>query len=143
MVSIVKEKAREKVKELGLEYILIDGPPGIGCPVIATIGNIDLAVIVCEPTLSSVTNLDRVVGVARHFNVPVAVCINKYDLNEENSRRVEELCKEIDVPVIGKLPYDTTVTEAMIHGKAIVEFSDSEFSDRLREIWNTITGMVG
>ncbi len=139
LVALVRNKARKMAEEQGRELILIDGPPGIGCPVIASLAGVDMALIVTEPTMSGLHDLERILGLTRHFGIASLVCINKYDINEENTNQIVESCRKSGVNVISKIPYDPIVTEAMVAGKPVVEFSDGEVSRKIGEMWNNIT----
>jgi len=139
LVSVVRNDARELAERTGRDLVIIDGPPGIGCPVIAAITGVDMVLVVTEPTVSGLHDLERVLGVARHFNIPAMVCINKYDINEENARRIEDHCREAEVEVVGKLPYDDVATKAMIMEKSIIEYSDGVLSRNIRKMWQEIT----
>jgi MinD superfamily P-loop ATPase len=133
------EKVRRKAKELG-ENIIIDGPPGIGCPVIASLSGVDKVLIVTEPTFSGLHDLKRVLKLAEHFKLETFVCINKYDINPEVAKEIEEYCKAMKIKVIGKIPYDEKVTEAMVNGKAIVEYdSEAKASKEIRKIFSSLT----
>jgi len=90
--ALVRQNAKLIAERENLDYIITDGPPGIGCPVISSLSGASLALLVTEPTLSGIHDLERVIGVCRHFGVPVLVCVNKYDLNEENTYRIESYC---------------------------------------------------
>jgi MinD superfamily P-loop ATPase len=138
LVALVRNNARILAKKYGKDLIIIDGPPGIGCPVISAISGADLVLIVTEPTLSGIYDMERILGVANHFNIPAVVCINKFDINHENTLIIEEYCEENDLEVVGKIPYDETPTKAMIQEKTIIEFSDSEFSNNVKNIWENI-----
>ena len=133
------EKVRRKAKELG-ENIIIDGPPGIGCPVIASLSGVDKALIVTEPTFSGLHDLKRVLKLVEHFKLDAFVCINKYDINPEVAKEIEEYCKAMKIKVIGKIPYDEKVTEAMVNGKAIVEYdTEAKASKEIRKIFSSLT----
>lgn len=133
------EKVRRKAKELG-ENIIIDGPPGIGCPVIASLSGVDKVLIVTEPTFSGLHDLKRVLKLAQHFKLETFVCINKYDINPEVAKEIEEYCKAMKIKVIGKIPYDEKVTEAMVNGKAIVEYDgEAKASKEIRKIFSSLT----
>ena len=93
LVSMVRQQARDLAEQAKRSLVLVDGPPGIGCPVIASIGGVDLVLIVTEPTLSGLHDLKRILDVAKHFTIPAMVCINKYDINPENSRTIEKYCR--------------------------------------------------
>jgi MinD superfamily P-loop ATPase len=135
LVTIVRANAQKLAKKHNRDLIIIDGPPGIGCPVIAAITNVDLVLVVTEPTLSGIYDLERILGVAKHFGIPAVVCINKYDINEENTKKIEDQCRDEGLEVVGKLPYDDVVTKAMIAEKSVVEYSDDDFSKLIKDIW--------
>jgi MinD superfamily P-loop ATPase len=135
LVSLVRHKARLIAEEQRLDYIISDGPPGIGCPVISSISGVDLAVIVTEPTLSGMHDLDRVIGVCHHFAVPVIVCINKYDINEANSRQIEDQCRSQGIEIAAKIPFDNVVTEALVQGLPVVEHSHNKVTHEIERLW--------
>jgi len=138
LVAQVRKKAKEVAEREGLEYILSDGPPGIGCPVISSISGVDLALLVTEPTLSGIHDLKRVQGVLRHFGIQSAVCINKWDLNEENTLNIEHYCSEEGVLVVSKIPYDDVFTEAMVHGVPVVEYAKGPVADEIEHMWASL-----
>lgn len=138
LVTVVRNNAKHLAEEKKKDLILIDGPPGIGCPVIASLTGVDLVFIVTEPTLSAIHDLERVLGVAQHFHIPAVVCINKSSINAENTLMIEQYCKEKNIRVIGKLPYDTTMTQAMIHEQSVIEFSDGGLSLTICQMWKLI-----
>jgi len=142
LVATVRKQAREIAENLGSDYIIGDGPPGIGCPVISSLSGADLALLVTEPTLSGQHDLERVLGVCNHFKVPVIVCINKYDINEENSHQIEGSCLSQGVEVAARIPFDNAVTEAMVQGVPLVEYSHSAVSQQIEILWDTVTQMV-
>ena len=139
LVSVVRQQAKQIAEREARELIIIDGPPGIGCPVIASITGVDLVLIVTEPTLSGLHDMERVLATARHFNIPTVVCINKYDINEENTEMIESTCRDKNVQVVGKIQYDRCVTEAMIHLKSVVEYSANNVSGEVVAMWDRIT----
>ena len=138
LVTVVRNNVKTLAEEKKKDMILIDGPPGIGCPVIASISGVDLVLIVTEPTLSAIHDLKRILGLTNHFGIPALVCINKYSINEGNVKKIEQYCLINDVSIVGKLPYDSIVTEAMIHEKTVVEFSNGFFSKKVKEMWGKI-----
>ncbi|MGI5875561.1 MAG: 4Fe-4S binding protein [Dethiobacteria bacterium] len=140
LVTLVRNKAKEIARAEGKNCIITDGPPGIGCPVIAALANASVALVVTEPTLSAVHDMERVIEVCRHFGVPALVSINRYDLDEDNTARIEQYCRKNGITLVGKVPLDKIVTEAMIEGLPVVEYSDGEVSQRLRGIWEQIRG---
>lgn len=143
LVALVRQQAKALAQEQGLDYILSDGPPGIGCPVISSLSGANLALLVTEPTLSGMHDLDRILGVCRHFGVPALVCINKYDINEDNSRNIEGFCTDMGVDVVSKIPFDNVVTEAMVHGLPVVEYSEDEISREIDALWHSVSIALG
>ena len=138
LVTVVRNNAQQVAEKEGCELILIDGSPGIGCPVIASLTGVDLALIVTEPTMSGLHDLERIMDVTRHFGIASAVCINKYDINEENSKRITEFCRQRGIQVVGNIPYDAVVTEAMVAGMPVVEFSRGVVWDAIKDMWRGI-----
>jgi MinD superfamily P-loop ATPase len=138
LVATVRQKARELAESQGVELIICDGPPGTGCPVISCLSGASLALLVTEPTLSGMHDLERVMEVCRHFSVPAAVAINKFDINEENSKQIENYCREQGAEVLAKIPYDNTVTEAMVHGKPVTSFGDGKASKEIKLLWQKV-----
>ena len=138
LVTAVRNTAQQVAEKESCELILIDGAPGIGCPVIASLTGVDLALIVTEPTMSGLHDLERILDVTRHFGIGSVVCINKYDINEENSQRITEFCRQRGIEVVGNIPYDSVVTEAMVAGMPVVEFSEGMVSDAIKEVWVSI-----
>jgi MinD superfamily P-loop ATPase len=138
LVTLVRNNAIEIAKEEDKDLILIDGSPGIGCPVIASLTGVDLALIVSEPTMSGLHDLDRILELTNHFDIVPLVCINKYDINIENARKIEEFCRERCVEVVGKISYDPVVTMAMIAGEPVVEFDDGKVADEIKDIWENL-----
>ena len=139
LVTLVRNSARLVAEEEKFDYIISDGPPGIGCPVIASLSGANLALLVIEPTLSGIHDLERVIGVCRHFGIPILVCINKYDINEENSYRIEDYCHKSDIEVAVKIPFDNVVTEAIVEGLPVVEYSDGKVTQQVRELWKIVS----
>jgi MinD superfamily P-loop ATPase len=135
LVALVRQTAKLIAERENLDYIITDGPPGIGCPVISSLSGASLALLVTEPTLSGIHDLERVVGVCRHFGVPVLVCINKYDINEENTRQIEEYCLNQGIEVISKIPFDNVVTEALIKRLPVVEYGDGKVGREMEKLW--------
>jgi MinD superfamily P-loop ATPase len=137
LVAMVREMARDLAASHKLDLVLIDGSPGIGCPVIASLTGVDLALVVTEPTITGEHDLERILDVADHFGIKTAVCINKYDLNLAGSRRIEALCQERAVMVVGELPYHPSVVEAMVLGRAVVE-TGGPVSEAISEMWSVM-----
>ena len=142
LVSQVRQEARRVAEEKSLAYVIIDGPPGIGCPVIASITGVDLVLVVTEPTLSGLHDLKRVLETAGHFNIPAAVCINKFDINPENTRVIEGFCARQEVCVVGKIPYARSVVAALMQKNTVFEHPCGEVSAEIARMWDTLTAMV-
>jgi MinD superfamily P-loop ATPase len=138
LVAVLRNHARKMAREQSAEYILSDGPPGIGCPVISSLSNASLALIVSEPSLSGIHDLERVVAVCRHFGVTALVCVNKYDLDEGATRRIEDYCRREAVEVVAKIPFDEAVVEAVAQGVPVVESSDGPAARRVTQLWDDI-----
>jgi MinD superfamily P-loop ATPase len=138
LVAFIRGKAQELAESKKLPLILVDGPPGIGCPVISSLTGADGVLIVTEPTLSGLHDLNRVLGLVEHFKIPGMVLINKYDLNKEVAGRIENYCREKGLGLAGSLPYDPAVTEAMIQGKTIPEWSRNGLGSEIKAIWGRI-----
>jgi MinD superfamily P-loop ATPase len=138
LVATVRQQARQIAENEEVGLIISDGPPGIGCPVISSLSGASLALLVTEPTLSGIHDLERVLGVCRHFNVPAMVCINKYDINEDNTRQIEDYCLSQEVEVVARIPFDNIVTEAMVNGVPVVEYSQNGVSRRIKMLWETV-----
>ena len=142
LVAAVRQQARQIAEERNMNYIISDGPPGIGCPVISSLSGASLALLVTEPTLSGIHDLERVSGVCQHFGVPAMVCINKYDLNEENTRQIESNCLSQGSEIAGKISFDNVVTEAIVHGVPVVEYSRNGVSQQIENLWKTVSQSI-
>lgn len=138
LVTLVRNKAKEIGGQEKKEHLITDGPPGIGCPVIASLAGASAALVVTEPTLTGVHDMERVLEVCRHFEVPALVCINRHDLEENRSQKIEEYCKDREVPVAGKIPHDRAVTEAMLEGLPVVEYCERPLTESIREAWEQV-----
>ena len=143
LVTVVRQNAKLIAEKEGLNYILSDGSPGIGCPVISSLSGVSLALIVTEPTLSGMHDLDRIVGVCHHFGVPALVCINKYDINEENTLQIERDCQELGIEAVSRIPFDNVVTEALVRGLPVVEYSQDNVSRQIERLWQSILLSLG
>jgi MinD superfamily P-loop ATPase len=143
LVSLVRSEARKLADREGAGIVIIDGPPGIGCPVIASIAGVDLAVVVTEPTVSGIHDLDRVLGLAAHFDLKAAVVVNKYDLNEEIAAEIEDYLPGRGVAFLGRIPFGEEVKEAVTQGRAVVEHSDGPVSKAVRVISENILRSAG
>jgi MinD superfamily P-loop ATPase len=139
LVSLVRKKSREILNKKNLGFIIIDGSPGIGCPVIASITGVNLALVVTEPTLSGIHDLERIIGLTRHFNINTMVCINKYDINEENTRKIESICRQNNISIAGKIAYDKEVSSAMRKCQTIIDYMpNSQTAREIENIWEKL-----
>jgi len=135
LVAIVKQTARQLALAQGCDLIIVDGPPGIGCPVIAATAGAHLALLVTEPTVAGVHDLERILSTTAHFGVPALVCINKYDLNPEVSQAIAEDCAARGLSLVGSIPFDKAVTEAMVQGRSVVSHSQGPASQEIERLW--------
>ncbi len=139
LVTLIRQEGKKLAEEKNLDLLLTDGPPGVGCPVIASLGGATAVLIVAEPTVSGRHDMERVVELAAFFKVPAMVCINKFDLNPDMGRAIESFAIERDIGVVGRVPFDPAFTKAMVQGKTIVEFDyRSEGCRAVRKIWENI-----
>jgi len=143
LVAKIRQYTKDKAIEKNAVYIITDGPPGIGCPVISSVTGADLVIAVTEPTLSGWHDLQRLIEMIGRFRTPVHVIINKYDLNENMSRTIENKLTDIGIPVLGKLPYDDTIVYALLEGKTINEFQPDGFiAKELSKMWEKIINYI-
>lgn len=138
VVTEVRNSAVEHAERNSFEMVIIDGSPGIGCPVIASMSGCDIAVVVTEPTLSGEHDLERIVNLAEYFGVETFVCVNKYDINIDITEAIEKWCKEKDIKVASKIPYDSSVTESIVAGMPVVDYCNGEVKRSIEELWNEI-----
>jgi MinD superfamily P-loop ATPase len=136
LVTLVRQNAKILAEKENSDLIIIDGSPGIGCPVIASITGVDAALVVTEPTMSGIHDLKRVLTLLDHFNVATLVCINMYDVNTGNTNKILSFCKENGIEVVGIIPFSSEVTQAMVNGKTIVEYSpESSVAEEIMNMW--------
>ena len=139
LVTLVRQEAKKLAKKKNLNLIITDGPPGIGCPVIASIGGASALLIVAEPTVSGIHDMGRVAQLAAYFKVPAMLCVNKFDLNLDQTQAIEDLAKKKKMNVLGEIPFDPIFIESMIQGQTIFEHNkESETSSTVKQIWNKI-----
>ncbi len=143
LVSLVRRRARQEAQDRGLGLVIVDGAPGIGCPVIASVTGADRVLIVTEPTLSGRHDLERVASLTAHFRIPTAICVNKYDLNPEMASDIETLAREMNLGVLGRVRYDPAVTRAQIQKMSVVERTNSEVARDIRQVWKDISAELG
>ncbi len=138
LVSKVKEAARALAVTYEAEYLLVDGPPGVGCSVIASISGASRVLIVTEPTLSGEHDMARVLELTHHFHIPAAVCVNKWDLNAEMTERIEAHACRAGATLAGRVRYDRGVTAAQLQGLAVVEVDTGPLAADIRAVWGNI-----
>jgi MinD superfamily P-loop ATPase len=138
LVSIVRQQARQLAEEQNRELVLVDGPPGIGCPVIASITGSSLVLIITEPTLSGQHDLQRVVELARHFRIPGVICVNKWDLNPAMSDTIEAAASDMGLEPAGRIRYDRAVTAAQVAGKTVLEYSSDGVAQDIKHLWANV-----
>jgi len=142
LVATVRREARKIAEATGHPLIIVDGPPGIGCPVIASVTGASLVLAVTEPTVSGEHDLKRVLDLTRHFKIPTAVCVNKWDINEVMTERIEILTKEVGAVPIGRIRYDVSVTKAQVQGKPVPHFTESPAAQDINTVWQGLQGML-
>jgi len=142
LVTLVKQQARLRGLDSGAALVVVDGPPGIGCPVISACAGMDLALHVVEPTVSGVHDLERIMSTTDHFGVPSLVAINKADLNLARSEEIIAFCAGQSVEVVGRIPYDDVVTEAMVQGRPVTDYTDGPVTEALKEMWSRMKDLI-
>lgn len=141
LVSTVKKAAKERAEALGCPILLVDGSPGIGCPVIASLGGADMVLMVAEPTLSAVHDIKRVHALAAHFGIPCAAILNKADVCPDLTGELAAYCRDAGVSVLGELPYDQAFVSAQLAGKTVVEYDPERYGDVFRDIWKKLRAL--
>ena len=143
LVTVVKQNARLLAMDENIPLLLVDGPPGIGCPVISAVSGADLALIVTEPTAAGVHDMQRVLQTTDHFGVKALVCINKADIYPAGAAQIEAFCQEQGIEVVGWIPFDTTVTEAMVQGQPVTAYQPTALSSlALQDIWTKVSAIL-
>ena len=141
LVATVRKEAQLLMANSDSSLIIVDGPPGIGCPVIASLSGASLVLVVTEPTLSGEHDMERVVALTRHFKLPVAICVNKWDLNPDVAERIEEKAREAGATVVGRIRYDRQVSQAQMQEKAVVE-TDAACAEDVRAVWDKVEALL-
>jgi MinD superfamily P-loop ATPase len=143
LVTLVRQNAKILAEKENSDLIIIDGPPGIGCPVIASVTGVNASLVVTEPTLSGIHDLERVLQLLDHFRVAPFVCVNMYDINKDNTEKILHFCGENGVKVVGKIPFSPKVTEAMVNGKTIIEYySKGAVANEIENVWKELSSSV-
>ena len=143
LVTLVRNKARSLAEQNDLELVIVDGAPGIGCPVIASLAGADLALIVTEPTIAGRHDLERVGRLVAHFSIPVAVCVNKCDLNKGMAAEIEKAALAQGALFVSRVSYDPAVTAAQVAGTTVVDNGDGPAARELRRLWGQVATALG
>lgn len=140
LVALIRDKAQKIAKATSMQYVINDGPPGIGCTAISSITGTNHVLLVLEPTLSGIHDAERVIHLANGFKIPISAIINKYDLNPEITSKAEEMLNSFNIPIHARIEFNKLFVEAMIAEKSIVEYApDSEITNQLKNVWETIS----
>jgi MinD superfamily P-loop ATPase len=144
LVTLIRQEGRKLAEQQNADLLLTDGPPGIGCPVIASIGGAAAVLIVAEPTVSGRHDMERVAGLAAFFRVPAMVCVNKFDLNPDQAEAIEAFAGRKGIAVVGRIPFDPVFTKAMVEGKTVIEYDrHSEGARAVRALWEQMKEELG
>jgi MinD superfamily P-loop ATPase len=142
LVSLIRKEAKLIATERNSDLIIVDGSPGIGCPVIASITGADLVLVVTEPTLSGRHDLERVVELTKHFDIPTVICINKYDINPKIAEEIKSATHGWNLQIAGEIAYDSAFTKAQIAAKSIVEYSNGSLKGQIISLWESVLGAL-
>jgi len=143
LVTLVRQNAKILAEREHNDLIIVDGSPGIGCPVIASVTGIDVGLVVTEPTMSGIHDFERALQLLKHFNVLPLVCINMYDINKNNTQKIMRFCEENGVNVAGRIPFNPIVTKAMVNGKPILEYAPkSDVAQEIEKVWKKILSVL-
>ena len=138
LVTLIRQKGKDLAEEKGVDLLLTDGPPGIGCPVIASLGGASAALIVTEPTVSGRHDMERVAELAAFFRIPAMVCVNKFELNPNHAEAIEAYAVEKGLKVVGRIPFDPAFTKSMVQGKTVIEYGDSAGAEAVKKLWQRV-----
>jgi MinD superfamily P-loop ATPase len=143
LVALVRQEAKKLAEKNKLDLLITDGPPGVGCPVIASVGGASAVLVVAEPTVSGLHDMERVAQLAAHFKVPGMVCVNKFDLNFDQTEAIEKLAKENNIRIVGRVPFDPVFTKSMVKGQTVLEYvGNSKIRSSISEIWRNIRNQL-
>jgi len=142
LVTVVRKQAMEIAKGENLELILIDGPPGIGCPVTASLTGVNLVLAITEPTLSGIHDLERILKLSTHFKIPSMVCINKFDINLQNAQEIASYCEVNGSRLIGKIPYESKVVEALVNRKTVMDYPCNDVQEIVWNMWREVEAIL-
>jgi MinD superfamily P-loop ATPase len=142
LVTAVRKQATKIATERNLNLILIDGPPGIGCPVTASIAGVSSVLAITEPTLSGIHDLERILKLSDHFKIPSMVCINKFDINLENSGQIVSYCEKNNSKIVGRIPYESKVVEALVNRKSVMNYPCNEVQGIVQRMWDQVEAVL-
>jgi len=143
LVALVRNQAKVLAKKDRKDLILVDGAPGVGCPVISSVTGADHVLIVTEPSLSGLHDMERVLTLVEGFRIPVSVVVNKYDINPRVSERIEKFAEGVGAGFLGRIPYDSSVITSMVQRRCVVENGASPAAEAVREIWARLAPRLG
>jgi MinD superfamily P-loop ATPase len=144
LVTLIRQEGKKLAEKNNLDMLLTDGPPGIGCPVIASLGGATAVLIVAEPTVSGRHDMERVADLAAFFKIPAMICVNKFDLNLDEASAIEDFARERQVKVMGRIPFDPIFTKSMVQGKNIFEYDGhSKGAEAVKKIWDAVALDLG
>jgi len=135
LVAVLRQEARKLAEQQERELVIIDGPPGIGCPVIASLTGAGYVLLVTEPSMSALHDMERLVKLISHFEIPAGMCINRYDINQDLTDRLERFAAEHKVALLGKIPFDPAITKAQVAGQTVIEYGDGPAASELKAMW--------
>ena len=138
LVSLLRQQAKEVACKNGLDTVIVDGPPGIGCPAIASLTGSSYLLIVTEPSLSAIHDMERLADLANHFEIPVGICLNKFDISNEISEKVERFAADRHLTLHARIPYDQSFTKAQLQGRSYVSCASAEGVGMIRKLWQSI-----
>jgi MinD superfamily P-loop ATPase len=143
LVTLVKQQARLAALDGEYPLLIVDGPPGIGCPVISAVSGADLALVVTEPTVAGIHDMQRILETTAHFRVPTLVCVNKADIYPEGTRQIEAFCQEHGLKFVGHIPFDEAVTQAMMNGEPVTSYNpESPASQQMVAVWKNVATAI-
>lgn len=143
LVTLVKQQARLLALDVGYQVVIVDGSPGIGCPVISAASGADLALIVTEPTAAGIHDMERVLLTTAHFRIPALVCINKADIYPEGAAQIEAYCRKHRIEIVGRIPFDELVTDAMVYGEPVTAYEPAaSASQAMAAIWQIVSNVL-
>jgi MinD superfamily P-loop ATPase len=143
LVTLVRQNAKIVAEQENSDLIIIDGPPGIGCPVIASVTGVDAGLVVTEPTISGIHDLRRALQLLEHFSVTPLVCVNMYDINMDNTEKIMHFCQENGIEIAGRVPFSPKVTEAMVNGKTIIQYApESVVAREIERVWHEVDAFL-